>query len=183
MTDIPCCYTWPSDRIRDEVITCHSRRLPDLPMCQKHMYRTFREAIYGETLPTDVWVELAKDTEHMMTIRETVSRFEINHALRSDKQEREAAERRRREEAASVVYYCALMGGRVKIGTTTHLARRMRELRVRDEDVLALEQGGRLVELERHHQFAHLRIGKTEEFRRSDDLLEHIARTGFMLAS
>lgn len=183
MTGLPCCYTWPSDRIRGEVLTCDNRRMADLPMCLKHMYWTFREAIYAETLPTDVWLELAKDTEHMMTVRQTVGRFEINHALRSDRKEREAAERRHREEATSIVYYCALMGGRVKIGTTTHLARRMRELRVRDEDVLALEQGGRLLEMERHHQFAHLRIGKTEEFRRADDLDEHIARTGFMLVS
>ena len=181
--NLPCCYTWPSDRVRGEVATCENRRLPGLPMCQKHMYWTFREAIYDQTLPTDVWVELAKETEHMMSIRETVERFHFNHELRSERQAREVERRREREEAVSVVYYVALTGGRIKIGTTMNLAQRMKAFRVRDEDVLAIEQGGRLVELERHRQFAHLRIGRTEEFRRAPDLEDHIASTGFMLAS
>ena len=181
--NLPCCYTWPSNRIRGEVATCNNRRLPGLPMCQKHMHWTFREAIYGETLPTDVWVEIAKDTEHMMTVRETIDRFEFNHALRSERREREDAARRERDEAMSVVYYVALTGGRIKIGTTKNLARRMKAFRVRDDDVLAIEQGGRMVELKRHHQFAHLRIGRTEEFHRAPDLETHIERTGFMLAS
>lgn len=181
--NLPCCYTWPSNRIEGEVATCGNRRVLGLPMCQKHMHWTFREAIYGERLPTDVWLELAKDTEHMMTVRETVERFEFNHELRSERQAREAEQRREREEAASVVYYVALTGGRIKIGTTTQVSRRMRELRVRDEDVLAIEQGGRLVEIERHHQFAHLRIGRSEEFHRAPDLEQHITDTGFMLAS
>ena len=181
--NLPCCWTWPDERVRGEIRTCDNRRLPDLPMCQKHMHQTFRDAIYDETLPIDVWVALARDTQHMMTVRETVGRFEMNHHLRSARREREAAERRHREQQISVVYYVALLGDRIKIGTTRHLARRMKAMRIRDEDVLAIECGGRLVEMERHRQFAHLRIGNGEEFRRAPDLEEHIARTGFLLTA
>ena len=53
--NLPCCYTDEHHTIRGEVYTCDNRRLPDLPMCQRHMHETFRAAIYADTLPTEVW--------------------------------------------------------------------------------------------------------------------------------
>lgn len=181
--NLPCCYTDEHHTIRGEVYTCDNRRLPDLPMCQRHMHETFRAAIYADTLPTEVWRDLVRETDTVANLRERFWNARLDHDLYLDERAREKARQAEREAATQVVYYVALRGDRIKIGTTTKLVRRLSEMRVRDEDVLALEQGGRLLELERHHQFAHLRIGRSEEFRRAPDLEDHIAKTGFMLAS
>lgn len=72
-----------------------------------------------------------------------------------------------------VVYYLQ-MGDIIKIGFTTNLATRVRTYPPHAE-VLAIEPGGREVEVERHQQFkAHLTAGN-EWFRMGDDLMAHVA--------
>lgn len=75
-----------------------------------------------------------------------------------------------------VVYYVQRTHG-IKIGHAVDLRRRMRDLRVRPDDVLAIEPGSRITELERHDQFAADRIDRqSETFRESPALLAHIDR-------
>lgn len=75
----------------------------------------------------------------------------------------------------SVVYYIDLGDGTAKIGFTTNLRRRMQSLFVDPSRLLAVERGGREQERMRHRQFAHLRIGRSERFRLTDELREHAA--------
>lgn len=77
------------------------------------------------------------------------------------------------EREAGVVYYIRF-ADRVKIGTTTNLARRLAGLP--HDEVLATEPGGPAVEGRRHQQFAEARVpGLNEWFYRSTELLDHIA--------
>lgn len=76
--------------------------------------------------------------------------------------------------AAPVVYY-ALMGNLIKIGMTTRLAARMKELVL--AELLVTEPGGYELEELRHKQFEHLRapIARHRElFIPGDDLISHI---------
>lgn len=85
-------------------------------------------------------------------------------------QEAEAHVDPRRHEP--VVYYMA-MGDLVKIGTSTNIAIRLETLR--PESLLAVEMGGRLIEAERHRQFAADR-NHGEWFRVTPALADHMAR-------
>lgn len=78
---------------------------------------------------------------------------------------------RRRQQAQSVVYY-ARIGNRVKIGYTIDIQRRMSA--INPEEILATEPGGPKIELERHRQFASLRV-HGEWFRLEEPLVSHIA--------
>lgn len=81
------------------------------------------------------------------------------------------SEERRR--AASVVYY-ARNRGTIKIGRTTNLPQRLLQLRLDAKDLLAIEPGAFEVESRRIQQFAHLRIGRREDFRVGEDLVGHV---------
>ena len=75
----------------------------------------------------------------------------------------------------SVVYYLMLSPVTVKIGTTRHLRSRMSSLRTDMQYVVALEQGGRELESERHRQFnAERRDSRREDFQLSAALKGHI---------
>lgn len=84
-----------------------------------------------------------------------------------------------------VVYYVRLSPTRIKIGTTANLLLRCRQLVPNGgrTAVLAYEYGGRELERERHSQFGHLRIGRTEQFRTGRDLIEHIQSVRAALAA
>lgn len=82
---------------------------------------------------------------------------------------------RKMKEAQSVVYYIDLLDGTAKIGYTTNLRRRMQSLFVAPEQLLAVELGGREKETQRHKQFAHLRVNRTERFRLTPELRNHSA--------
>jgi hypothetical protein len=69
-----------------------------------------------------------------------------------------------------VVYY-ARMGNRIKIGTSTNVARRMKT--INPEELMAVEPGGHALEHCRHIQFEHLRT-HGEWFRHEADLAGHI---------
>ena len=72
----------------------------------------------------------------------------------------------------AVVYYLRF-GDRVKIGTTTNMDNRLRD--VPHDEVLVMERGGHAMESLRHKQFASDRI-TGEWFRMSDRLMRHIER-------
>jgi len=70
-----------------------------------------------------------------------------------------------------VVYYLRYED-RVKIGTTSQPRRRLQTLW--HDQLLAFERGDRAVERRRHEQFAAERFGRTEWFRLSAELAEHV---------
>lgn len=83
---------------------------------------------------------------------------------------------RRRDEAMaaqSQVYYVRI-GDRVKIGYTINMRQRIGALRIREDDVLATEPGGRALEKQRHLEFAAERVGRREDFNPSRRLLAWI---------
>jgi hypothetical protein len=72
-----------------------------------------------------------------------------------------------------VVYYIRFRD-RIKIGTTANPRQRLG--RLWHEELLAFEQGDRLVEHRRHQEFASSRLGRSEWFGASSALEEHIDR-------
>ena len=77
------------------------------------------------------------------------------------------------DDPAGLVYYIR-RAGYVKIGTTTKLRNRMRDLM--PDEVLAVEPGSYKLEGELHQRFAHLRLHPScEYFRLDDELRDHIA--------
>lgn len=73
-------------------------------------------------------------------------------------------------EATSLVYYMRI-GNRVKIGTTTNLAERMKS--IYPEELMAIESGGYQLEQDRHAEFSRLRT-HGEWFRLEEPLTTHI---------
>ncbi len=71
-----------------------------------------------------------------------------------------------------VVYYLRF-GDRIKIGTTAHPRRRLAA--IWHDELLAFERGDRSVERRRHLLFADDRYPRTEWFRRSPALDEHVS--------
>lgn len=77
--------------------------------------------------------------------------------------------------ADACVYYVRLDDQRIKIGFTSHLKRRLSQLRVDHDALLAIEPGGRDVEQQRHQAFTADRIHRgREDFRPSPELLAWI---------
>lgn len=78
---------------------------------------------------------------------------------------------------SSVVYFVRMPGGFIKIGTTKRLVTRLRSFLAVTDDItlLAHEPGGVQREWQLHAQFMSSRIGDTERFVPSDDLLAYIA--------
>jgi hypothetical protein len=70
-----------------------------------------------------------------------------------------------------VVYYIRF-GDRIKIGTTANPRQRL--ARLWHDELLAFEQGDRLVEHRRHEQFAEARRGRSEWFTATPALEEHV---------
>jgi hypothetical protein len=70
-----------------------------------------------------------------------------------------------------VVYYIRF-DDRMKIGTSSNLRQRMS--RLWHDELVALERGGRARERMRHAQFAQWRMGKSEWFELSSELLDHV---------
>jgi hypothetical protein len=74
---------------------------------------------------------------------------------------------------SSIVYYIR-RGDLVKIGTTTRPHARFEVLM--PDEILAFEPGGREIELYRHKQFSHLRVGGREYFHSDLALTKHVKR-------
>lgn len=79
-----------------------------------------------------------------------------------------------------MIYFVqSLEGGPVKIGFTDNLEQRLAGLEAKYQQplaVLATMDGGRREESELHDRFAHLRLGRTEQFRPTADLMAFIGR-------
>lgn len=80
----------------------------------------------------------------------------------------------------SVVYFAQPKdGGPIKIGWTANLKQRLSQLESIygvDFRVLTCYRGGKAKEQSYHQKFAHLRIGKTEQFRPTRELVEFLKR-------
>lgn len=77
-------------------------------------------------------------------------------------------------------------GGPVKIGCTTNVNRRLYQLERHYKQpliLLAVMNGGTKEERAIHERFAHLRFGRTEQFRPEPDLLAFIGRPLFASAT
>lgn len=90
-----------------------------------------------------------------------------------------AEQRRERVHAGrtrtACVYYVELGPNRIKIGFTSDLRQRLRDLRTHPTNLLAIEPGGRELEGQRHRLFAADRIAsQREEFVHSTALARHI---------
>lgn len=101
-------------------------------------------------------------------------RWEREQQLLQDYRDHKRIDRRPDAPKIGVVYYCELRPGIVKIGTTLNLYSRMSGLHIPRACVLAAEPGTYDVETQRHRQFAHLRIGRPEDFIVDDGLRAHI---------
>jgi hypothetical protein len=79
-----------------------------------------------------------------------------------------------------VIYFLqSVNGGPIKIGCTTNLPVRVAQLEATYGQPLALlgsREGDRKTEAEIHAKFAHLRFGKTEQFRPAADLMSFIGK-------
>ena len=172
MSDLHCCYT---DEDRP---SCLGRRMAGLPMCQRHMLRTFRDALVEGVLPADVFADLIRQTDTLLGLGRIQRRNIDDEVMRDHLQRSEAMKREQvaAREERSVVYYVQLTRDRIKIGFTTDLTKRLASYRAHADDLLAVEVGGRVKEAERHQQFASLRIGRSEDFNAGPALLEHVAR-------
>ena len=164
---LPCCYTSETNP------GCTARRHRELPMCLRHIEKTIRKAILDEAIPQDCFRELVQHTDTYLAIKRMNRDYEAGKAITAHHVARERETQRRKAEDC-VVYYVRLTGQRIKIGWTADLDTRMKSFRARAADILALEPGGYEVETRRHRQFAHLRIGRSEEFAESDEMLAHI---------
>lgn len=81
-----------------------------------------------------------------------------------------------RPDPRAYVYYLMVGPNTVKIGTTTQLQERIRQLRTELQYVVAIERGGRDVERQRHLEYATERIGRKEDFIVSERLQAHIEK-------
>lgn len=79
----------------------------------------------------------------------------------------------------SIYFAQPLAGGPIKIGCSDDVPRRLRQLEAHYGQPLALlatMSGGRDEEQAIHARFAHLRLGRTEQFRPATDLMTFIGR-------
>lgn len=83
-----------------------------------------------------------------------------------------------------MIYFLqSVNGGPIKIGFSTDIQRRHAELETHYDQplvLLATMKGDRRTESEIHHRFAHLRLGRTEQFRPGPELMAFIGRPLFV---
>ena len=182
---LTCCYIEPTGFACKGAIVGLSETW-GIPLCIHHS-RTHRSELEARAfaLPS---VRRRTDALHEDSHRFHDETKRCERELRAyddDWVEEQEKWRRRVEEAlasrgGTVVYYIGVEEGVAKIGTTTHFQSRVAAHRriwpgLR---VLATEPGGRLLESERHQQFADERLsrgrGPNELFRLSPRLQEHI---------
>jgi Meiotically up-regulated gene 113 len=78
-----------------------------------------------------------------------------------------------------MIYFAQLPSGAIKIGFSSQVDARLEYLEMELGQTLTLLKtipGDRSVERKIHKRFTHLRVGRTEQFKPGDDLLEFIAR-------
>lgn len=78
-----------------------------------------------------------------------------------------------------MVYFAQLPTGSIKIGYSSDVNTRMDQLRGHygaEPSLLLVMDGDRETEAEMHQRFAHLRLGRTEQFKPGPDLMAFIGR-------
>lgn len=163
-----------------ECIERDCRRSPvegaPLPLCGKYIRQVYEFACDCIEQATGSVDSRLVDAEKIQAqaVLDGFREIRLNHArARQELEEYEAQELLRTvdvEAGVSVVYYLRF-GDRVKIGTTTNLAKRRQA--VPHDELLATEPGGRQTEHARHLQFADQRI-TGEWFTYVDPLRGHI---------
>src|SRR5215216_1797680 len=147
MNPTPCAVGW-----------CNQDALPALssfPICKEH----FEKITYELN---------AKHRKELVALKKEAAE---HNARLVKRQEKRTAWLRSREQ----VYYVRTGPDTIKIGFTAHLLNRMKSYRLPLTTLLATEPGGRLVERERHQQFADCRYGpKLENFADTPELMAHI---------
>jgi hypothetical protein len=133
-----------------------------IPLCKHHAAQVLRS--FGFSMPE----KGIKDEAQRRADEDVRRRRWSDHLDRR-------AEHRAALLEASVVYYVAI-GDHIKIGYSSNVKRRLSQLRVEADALLAIEPGGHDVEAKRHRQFRADRIhARREDFRLSDALRQHIA--------
>lgn len=134
----------------------------------------------GRTIPWNAPVPLCR--EHALEVAreyaDVVRALEQQEADQHDQARDEKRPIEIRKPGRDVVYYVRI-ADYIKIGYTRRLQQRIRQLRAGFEDLLAIEDGDRTLEAERHHQFRADRLDvRRENFRPSGALLAHIEALG-----
>lgn len=141
---------------RDSGAFCDKPSLPDapFPICVKHASQVLRYL--------NSYAPGSMDDRIILAVR----MMEQDRAKQT--------ERKRISNDFDVVYYVQV-GGHIKIGYTSRLMERLRAYPPTSR-LLAYEPGGKLVESQRHQQFADDLDAGREWFRPSEQLLAHINR-------
>lgn len=146
---------------------CNGPKLADRPLCEPCMIKVADEALRNPELAGQLGEQRGVTEFH-------VRRIDRQKELLTEYAEYKRIDRSEEAPKCGVVYYCELRPGIVKIGTTLYLHNRMSSLHIPRGAVLAAEPGTYDVEKLRHQQFAHLRIGKPEDFIVDDSLRAHV---------
>lgn len=178
MSDDPVYPMCPKCRRADVAVRMAVDEQEPCPHCGGELFEKLRRCCMpdcGVALPTTRDLPLCRDCGIKVALAH-LGDAERLHAVQ--------IELRRRHEAAqndvrqgrtlnAVVYYAKLDDHRIKIGFTSNLYTRMRDMRVLPANLLATEPGGRDVEKQRHAEFRGDRL-RGEEFRPSERLLAWI---------
>lgn len=149
----------------------HRRDQYGEPTC--HVYGC--TARIRETSPVPVCEPHGIEIARVFQVHLDIERAHEARRHQSARESKKPPEKRR--DGREVVYYVRI-GDCIKIGYTRRLRRRMSSLRVTTDHLLAIEDGGRELEAQRHREFVGDRLGRMENFRPSEALLEHIERLG-----
>lgn len=82
-----------------------------------------------------------------------------------------------------MIYFASIDGGPIKIGYSFNVETRMEQLSAhygRPVSILATMPGGRAEERALHQRFAHLRLGRSEQFQPARELMSFIDRPLFV---
>ncbi|WP_227979963.1 GIY-YIG nuclease family protein [Nocardia spumae] len=173
-----------------------------LPMCEFHLIESYRQSLQYIRVQRDMAERggpisselpalaepikgqfgICPECAHRTLCRDKVEGAVIcafsdcDYSADRDQFDRLCQERIDSASAQDEVVYYIRFGDRVKIGTTTNLAKRLPF--IPHDEVMATEPGGIYVERQRHKQFQHLRakVGHGREwFQLTPELADHIA--------
>ena len=142
--DSTCAYEWCSEKRSD-----HLRA----PLCDRHAIAVYR------------------DMRDLLSSNQAAAIPDILDQILSEREQRPVVANFNPKVNDPVVYFIAF-GDRIKIGTSANVKRRMSQLPV--DTLLGTIPGSRDKEAQMHARFASARVGKTEWFTRSPELLAFI---------
>jgi hypothetical protein len=136
----------------------------------------------GDPCMADVAIEM--ESMHRQGVQVTPAI--IDYLFRTESMNRIRAWRERHDEAKQVraskadegFVYFIRNGDRIKIGYSVDPGSRALSLSLREANVMAVIGGTRKLERALHKRFSHLRVGDTEWFHESPDLLAYVDEYG-----